>query len=103
MASVQPDGAPPAHELAERLKHATETLEAVVRDRGLLVALSVEERTRLLTAAGDVFNPDAVQRRQWGKANRRASSLLGSSRTRRCWRGRASAPSASGRSTRRRT
>ena len=75
MASVQPDGAPPAHELAERLKHATETLEAVVRDRGLLVALSVEERTRLLTAAGDVFNPDAVQRRRWGKANRRRKQL----------------------------
>ena len=35
-------------------------LEAVVRDRGLLRALSVEERTRLLSAAGDVYNPDLV-------------------------------------------
>ena len=75
MASIQPDGAASVHELAERLKHATETLEAVVRDRGLLVALSVEERTRLLTAAGDVFNPDAAQRRRWGKANRRRKQL----------------------------
>jgi NAD(P)-dependent dehydrogenase (short-subunit alcohol dehydrogenase family) len=56
---------------AESLKLATEILEAVVRDRGLLRSLSVEERTRLLNAAGDVFNPDLVQRRLWGKALRR--------------------------------
>ena len=47
-------------EVAEQLKAATELLEAVVRDRSLLAALSVEERTRLLSAAGDVFNPDLV-------------------------------------------
>jgi NAD(P)-dependent dehydrogenase (short-subunit alcohol dehydrogenase family) len=56
---------------AERLKQATEALEAVVADRGLLGALTVEERTRLLSAAGQVYNPDIVQRRQWGKAVRR--------------------------------
>ena len=55
----------------ERLKAATEALEAVVRDRGLLGELSEEERIRLLAAAGDVFNPDLVQRRLWGKAIRR--------------------------------
>ncbi len=60
-----------ADEAAERLKRATEALEAVVGDRGLLGALTVEERTRLLTAAGQVYNPDIVQRRQWGKAVRR--------------------------------
>jgi len=60
-----------ADEAAERLKQATEALEAVVGDRGLLGALTVEERTRLLTAAGQVYNPDIVQRRQWGKAVRR--------------------------------
>ncbi|MGZ8783296.1 MAG: SDR family NAD(P)-dependent oxidoreductase [Gaiellaceae bacterium] len=43
----------------------------VARARGLLAALTVEERTRLLAAAGDVFNPDLVQRRQWGKTIRR--------------------------------
>jgi NAD(P)-dependent dehydrogenase (short-subunit alcohol dehydrogenase family) len=57
--------------VSERLKEATDALEAVVRDRGLLGALTVEERTRLLAAAGDVFNPDLEQRRRWGKAVRR--------------------------------
>ena len=56
---------------AARLREAIEALEAVVRDRGLLGDLSLEERHRLLAAAGDVFNPDVVQRRQWGKALRR--------------------------------
>ena len=59
------------HGRAEQLKAATEALEAVVRDRGLLRALSLEERTRLLTAAGDVFNPDVVQRRRFNKTVRR--------------------------------
>jgi NAD(P)-dependent dehydrogenase (short-subunit alcohol dehydrogenase family) len=58
-------------EAAARLRAATEALEAVVADRGLLRGLSVEERTRLLSAAGDVFNPDIVARRRWGKALRK--------------------------------
>jgi NAD(P)-dependent dehydrogenase (short-subunit alcohol dehydrogenase family) len=58
-------------EVAEQLKAATELLEAVVRDRSLLAFLTEEERTRLLSAAGDVFNPDLIQRRQWGKTMRR--------------------------------
>jgi NAD(P)-dependent dehydrogenase (short-subunit alcohol dehydrogenase family) len=58
-------------DVAEQLKLATDILESVVRDRGLLGALSEEERARLLNAAGDVFNPDVVQRRLWGKALRR--------------------------------
>jgi NAD(P)-dependent dehydrogenase (short-subunit alcohol dehydrogenase family) len=56
---------------ASRLREAIEILESVVRDRGLLGALSLDERHRLLAAAGDVFNPDVVQRRRWGKALRR--------------------------------
>jgi NAD(P)-dependent dehydrogenase (short-subunit alcohol dehydrogenase family) len=56
---------------AERLKAAIAILEEVVADRGLLGALTVEERTRLLRAAGDVFEPDVAQRRRWGKAVRR--------------------------------
>jgi hypothetical protein len=56
---------------ASRLREAIEVLESVVRDRGLLGALSLDERHRLLAAAGDVFNPDVVQRRRWGKALRR--------------------------------
>ncbi len=57
--------------VAERLLDATDALEAVVRDRGLLRALSVQQRTRLLSAAGDAYEPDLVQRRRWGKAVRR--------------------------------
>ena len=58
-------------DVAEHLRELTEALEAVVRDRGLLRALSVEERTRLLAAAGDVHNPDVVQRRRFNKVARR--------------------------------
>ncbi|HXK12942.1 MAG TPA: hypothetical protein VNH45_00250, partial [Gaiellaceae bacterium] len=57
--------------LGERLKAAIETLEAVARDRTLLQELSVEERTRLLSAAGDVFDPDVVARRRAAKELRR--------------------------------
>ncbi len=56
---------------AEELRAATATLESVVRDRALLRALSVEERTRLLAAAGAVFNPDVVTRRRAAKAVRK--------------------------------
>ncbi|HEX7144046.1 MAG TPA: SDR family NAD(P)-dependent oxidoreductase, partial [Gaiellaceae bacterium] len=55
----------------ERLIAATEVLEDVVRDRSLLRALSLEERTRLLTAAADVHNPDVVARRRLNKVVRR--------------------------------
>src|SRR5688500_7870844 len=60
-----------AEDVAERLRAATELLESVVRDRSLLRALTLEERTRLLTAAGDVHNPDVVQRRRFNKVARR--------------------------------
>src|SRR6266566_129553 len=56
---------------AERLRAVTAALEEIVRDRSLLGSLTVEERTRLLRAAGDVYEPDLVQRRRWGKAVRR--------------------------------
>ncbi|MFN0155292.1 MAG: SDR family oxidoreductase [Gaiella sp.] len=48
----------------KRLHALTRELEAIVADRSLLTALSVEERARLLTAAGDVFNPDSASRRR---------------------------------------
>ncbi|HEY4347167.1 MAG TPA: SDR family oxidoreductase [Gaiellaceae bacterium] len=64
--AVEPPG-----EVADRLREAMETLESVARDRGLLGELSVEERTRLLSAAGEVYNPDLEARRRWGKAVRR--------------------------------
>jgi len=39
-------------EVVARLKDVTEALEEIVRDRSLLRDLSLEERTRLLAAAG---------------------------------------------------
>ena len=60
-----------AESLAARLRAVTEALEEIVQDRGLLAALSLDERTRLLTAAADVHNPDLEQRRRWSKASRR--------------------------------
>src|SRR5436190_1239048 len=65
------NGEPTDEAVAEELRAATELLERVARDRGLLGRLSVEERTRLLTAAADVFNPDVVQRRRFTKAKRK--------------------------------
>jgi NAD(P)-dependent dehydrogenase (short-subunit alcohol dehydrogenase family) len=56
---------------ADPLRVAIETLEAVVRDRGLLRDLSIDERTRLLSAAGDIFNPDIAERRRSAKSLRR--------------------------------
>ena len=53
------------------LRAAIELLESVVRDRGLLGSLSVEERTRLLSAAGELYNPDLEARRRGVKAVRR--------------------------------
>src|SRR3954447_22515481 len=58
-------------ETAAKLREATELLESVAHNRGLLGSLTVDERTRLLTAAADVFNPDVVQRRRFTKAKRK--------------------------------
>ena len=54
--------------LRERLRAATETLEEIVHDRGALAELTAEERTRLIQAAGKVFNPDTTARRHLVKA-----------------------------------
>ncbi|MEO6651185.1 MAG: SDR family oxidoreductase [Ilumatobacteraceae bacterium] len=59
-------------EPARRLRAAISALEAVVADRSLLDALPVDERTRLLSAAGDVYEPDVDARRRQIKAERRA-------------------------------
>jgi NAD(P)-dependent dehydrogenase (short-subunit alcohol dehydrogenase family) len=58
-------------ERAARLQTLTRLLEEVAADRGLLDSLTLEERTRLLTAAGVVFNPDADARRRRAKEQRR--------------------------------
>jgi NAD(P)-dependent dehydrogenase (short-subunit alcohol dehydrogenase family) len=56
---------------ADPLRDAIDALEAVVADRGRLRELSLEERTRLLAAAGNLFNPDIAERRRSAKALRR--------------------------------
>jgi len=65
------DSAESPDDTAARLRAATELLESVVRDRSLLGLLSLEERTRLQSAAADVFNPDVAQRRRFTKAQRK--------------------------------
>src|SRR6188508_543918 len=57
--------------VAERLKAVADVLEEIVADRSLLKELPLEERTRLLAAAGDVHNPDVVARRRFNKVVRR--------------------------------
>jgi NAD(P)-dependent dehydrogenase (short-subunit alcohol dehydrogenase family) len=67
--SMPPDGnaSDPAALLA-RLRATAELLEKVAGNRALLAQLSVEERTRLLTAAGEIYCPDLKERRRLVKA-----------------------------------
>jgi NAD(P)-dependent dehydrogenase (short-subunit alcohol dehydrogenase family) len=55
-------------ELTARLQAAAELLEQVAGNRALLAGLSVEARTRLLQAAGEIYNPDVGERRRLVKA-----------------------------------
>ena len=57
-----------ARDLRERLDTLVEMLEAIAGDRGLLADLSAEERTRLIRAAGQIYNPDVGARRHLVKA-----------------------------------
>jgi NAD(P)-dependent dehydrogenase (short-subunit alcohol dehydrogenase family) len=79
MSKTAPPGSDrPSESLAERLRAATEALEAVVADRGLLGDLSAEERTRLIQAAGAVHTPDVRARRRFVKSTaqrRRAAAI----------------------------
>ncbi|MCX6521918.1 MAG: SDR family oxidoreductase [Actinobacteria bacterium] len=55
----------------ERVAAALELLDEIVADRDLLQTLPLEVRTRLLSAAGDVYEPDIIRRRKQIKAQRR--------------------------------
>ncbi len=57
--------------LLERLRAVAELLEKVANNRALLAELTLEERTRLLTAAGDIYCPDVRERRRLVKARAR--------------------------------
>ena len=63
--SVQPES---NGELAAQLKAAAGLLEKVAANRALLAGLPVEERARLLKAAGEIYSPDVSQRRRLVKA-----------------------------------
>ena len=65
--AANPTPALPANVCAQ-LRAATELLEKVAGDRALLAQLSIEERTRLLTAAGEIYCPDLKERRRLVKA-----------------------------------
>jgi NAD(P)-dependent dehydrogenase (short-subunit alcohol dehydrogenase family) len=52
----------------EQLKATLHLLEKIAGNRALLAGLSVDERNRLLKAAGDIFSPEVKQRRRLVKA-----------------------------------
>ena len=78
MSKTAVPGSAPLETLVERLRAATEALEAVVADRGVLGELSAEERTRLIQAAGAVHTPDIRARRRFVKvtAQKRRSAAI---------------------------
>jgi NAD(P)-dependent dehydrogenase (short-subunit alcohol dehydrogenase family) len=55
----------------ERVRAAVELLESIANNRQLLAEAPVEYQKRLIQAAGNVFQPDSVERRRLVKANRR--------------------------------
>ncbi len=67
-AATNDETAPQPESLSERLKAAADILEMAVKDRALLAQLSIADRTRLLTAAGDIYCPDLKERRRLVKA-----------------------------------
>ena len=56
----------------EDVRRATELLEAVIGDRGLLAEVPLEMRQALLIAAGRASRPDTYQEKRLVKALRRA-------------------------------
>jgi NAD(P)-dependent dehydrogenase (short-subunit alcohol dehydrogenase family) len=59
----------PNPEFLERLRAATELLESIVSDRGLLAPVPPEDQRRLVQAAGHVYAPDSASRRQLVRAS----------------------------------
>ncbi|MBA2609941.1 MAG: SDR family NAD(P)-dependent oxidoreductase, partial [Actinobacteria bacterium] len=57
---------------AEQLRELTGLIERLARDPSPLFNLPEEDRVRLINAAGDLFNPDPEERRQYFRARKRA-------------------------------
>ncbi len=55
----------------EQLRELTALIERLASDPSPIFALAEEERVRLIAAAGDLFNPDAEERRQYFRARKR--------------------------------
>ena len=53
----------------DRLRAATELLEAIIADRALLADVPLDQQRRLLQAAGHVYAPDSASRRQLVRAS----------------------------------
>jgi NAD(P)-dependent dehydrogenase (short-subunit alcohol dehydrogenase family) len=65
---METDPANAAPDLAAQLKSAVAMFEQVVSNRAILAHLSVEERTRLLKVAGEIYCPEVDERRRLVKA-----------------------------------
>ena len=63
-----PAGAGQAESLTAQLRESLALLERAAANQSLLAGLSLEERTRLLAAAGELYCPDLHQRRRLVKA-----------------------------------
>ena len=59
---------PDTESFATRLRQATELLESIAEDRGLLAEVDEEQHRRLIQAARVVFDPDPAARRRLVKA-----------------------------------
>jgi NAD(P)-dependent dehydrogenase (short-subunit alcohol dehydrogenase family) len=59
----------PTSDFLDRLRAATELLESIVADRGLLAGVPDDARRRLVQAAGHVYAPDSASRRQLVRAS----------------------------------
>ena len=57
--------------LRDQIRSATELLERIIADRGLLASIPKEERDRLQNAVALVYHPDAKARRTMVKATTR--------------------------------
>jgi NAD(P)-dependent dehydrogenase (short-subunit alcohol dehydrogenase family) len=66
-------------DVASQLKAATELLKQVSGNRALMVSLSPEERRELIAVAGEIYNPDMVERRRLVRATerKRKADLVG--------------------------
>ena len=62
-------------QFTDRLRAAAEILAKAAQNRSLLAGLTVEERTRLLTVAGEIYCPDVRERRRLVKARLRQQKL----------------------------